>query len=381
MQLHVVRRSMCCLAVFFAVLLVACTASAPLEAADISTGNEIVLIDPNAEAIYNKVEQLAHTKAAAQQYRTLSGLSHEEALSFSEYQDISVQEETLRTELIQMGAKPDAETLQTLFSSGSRRVNNDFDLPAFLAMCGNAYDMWGVYQQVNASYGTYYTYEILIQDITGGSLLATHVEQNGAPGFEIFTTNGDTALQTAITEGFWNFAFDRLKKYEEKFDLPIPGLVYITRLRSALSFITNANELLLPNQAVTSSGHTKSYRIYCDAAPVLSFVFVKDSPNGEWVHTYTTNYYAIRETHDWYIVFNQNGSLEALNDERTFNYTEYPDNYAYRLTNGITAYRNNDFYYHKQNRYSVVGVVPDVMAREVFLPEVYVPLEKTALFS
>ena len=259
-------------------------------------------------------------------------------------------------------------------------MNDDFDLEGFAALCGNAYDMWGIYQQVNASYGTYYVYNVLVQDYDYGDILATHVTQNGAPGFEIFTA-GNTSLQDVIASNLLEASFEGVVNTRKETAEGIPVIGILPSIRKTLKSIVDTSDQLADNAAVAVSGNTKSYRIFCDAAPCMNPVFVKDSPEGTWRHTFTTNYTAITETHDWYMVVMQNGTQTVLSDERTYQYTKYPERYVYRYTDAITAYRAG-ISLHKdlETSYDVMARTPTAVA-DVFSLEINCPTTRDQLYQ
>ncbi len=278
---------------------------------------------------------------------------------------------SIREELINMGAKPSTEELSALKFETPVEVNGVLidDFADFEETYGDVYDLWGVSRTVEASYGTYYTYDVMIQDVNGGNRLGTSVSQGGRPGWDLYAAGSSAAdlIETEIN----NAAFDRIV------ECAVAGLKYSNVISGAYSTLKSILSMIGGIDAddpVTVEGHTKSYTIFCDISPTIHFVFVRDSLTGPWQHSLTTNTAAVMETHDVYMVVSQNGYPHILDDE-TYSYekTLIPDDYGLRLTNAISAYRyDKSLYIDSLCGYTIVvkAGTADNEGEEVFTLEI-----------
>lgn len=237
---------------------------------------------------------------------------------------------------------------------------------------------------VNASYGTYYTYDIMIQDITGGKILSTSVSQNNRPGWELYTTG--SSLGSMINAEINSAAFDRMV------ECAVAGLKQskwingaYSALKSLLSIVNGIN----PNAPITVTGNTSSYVIFCDIVPTVHFVFVRDSSNGAWQHSLTTNTAEVLEKHEWYYVISQNGSPIVVDSDDgaagPYRYEEHlsQDSFKFRLTNAISAYRyNRSLYTDIQSGYTIVVKegTADLDGEEAFTLTITCPENQFDLF-
>lgn len=81
-----------------------------------------------------------------------------------------------------LGAVPTQEMLAELIIDEAISINGVLidDFAEFEVIYSEAYDLWGIYQEVNNSSGTYSTYELMIQDAYPGGMLSTQLTQSGA---------------------------------------------------------------------------------------------------------------------------------------------------------------------------------------------------------
>lgn len=332
------------------VMILSCTTVGITASDIISEAQTEVLYTCEQRAIFDKIDDLAVAKAAVLQYKTMHNLTDNN--SDSVYSDLVAHANSIRNELTEMGAKPGTEELASL-KIEPVKVNGVLidDFADFEETYGAVYDIWGVEHTVNATYGTYYTYDILIQDISGGENLSTSISQNNRPGWELHTTG--SSISSLIESEVNSVAFDRLV---ECVAAGLGSTNVIAGAYTALKSIFHSVSGITPNDPITVTGNTSSHIIYCDIVPTIHFVFVRDSLPGAWQHSLTTNKANVLETHSLYYVISQNGSPVVINDN-SYSYEKLllPEAYGFRLTNAITAYRNNRaLYVDKLSGYTIV---------------------------
>ncbi len=315
--------------------------------------DDIAKVDYSTEnlEIYEKIEELAQAKTEANHYKNRHGIVEPNVDPV--YEELKSNAENIRNELIAMGAKPSEEELMSLEFAEPMTVNGVLieDFAEFEAVFGDLYDLWGVSQTVNASYGTYYTYDVIIQDKTGGENLASHISQNGSAGWQIFTE--DSSVAGILADNLETAVFERIVEYG------IEGAKYSNPLSKAYTLVKAVISLFSDidsSEPITMSGTSKSYIIFCDIVQSVHFVYVRDSSSSAWQHTLTTNTANVKETHDIYIIISQKGSPHIVsNEDVVYDKTLYPENYVYRLTNAIKTYRNGkSIYVDTISGYSVV---------------------------
>lgn len=360
------------------VMIISCAAVSS-TASDIITETQYeVLYTREQLAIFDKIDDLAVAKAAVLQYKTMHNLTDNN--NDNVYSALVANANSIRDELIEMGAKPSTEELASL-KFVPVEVNGVLidDFADFEETYGAVYDLWGVEHTVNATYGTYYTYDILIQDVSGGEILSTSISQNQRPGWELHTSG--SSISSLIESEINSVAFDRLV------ECVAAGLGYtniITGAYTTLKSIFNIVNGVNPNDPITVTGNTSSHIIYCDIVPTIHFVFIRDSLTGSWQHSLTTNRANVLETHKLYYVISQNGSPTTINDN-SYSYDDLllPEDYGFRLTNAITAYRyNHSLYVDKLSGYTIVVKenMADLDGEEAFTLSITCPEDQFDLF-
>lgn len=281
-----------------------------------------------------------------------------------------------------MGAKPDKEMLSSIHFDSPLRFNNVLidDFSDFEDTFGEAFDLWGISQTVNAPYGTYETYDILIQDRVGNEILSTHAAQGGREGWDLFAAGSSVA--DLIEDEINNAVIDRMVTHA------ITGSLcdeFLTGAYSVFKSILSIVGGIDPDEPITVQGNTKSYIIYCDIVPTIHFVFVRDTASKPWQHSLTTNTAAVLEKHDIYIVVAQNGRPYAIDDEEiVYDKTLFPDEYGCRLTNAIQAYRyDKALYIDSLVGYTLVAKKnrTDSADKEIFYMDIPCPEDQFDFFD
>lgn len=354
-------------------------ATVSITASDIIAETQYeVLYSREQLAIFEKIDDLADAKAAVLQYKTMHNLIDNN--NDYVYSALVANANSIRNELIEMGAKPSTEELASL-KFEPVEVNGVLidDFADFEETYGAVYDIWGVEHTVNATYGTYYTYDIMIQDVSGGEILSTSISQNQRPGWELHTSG--SSISSLIEDEINSVAFDRLVECVAA-GVGHTNLIVgaYTTLKSIFNIVSGVN----PNDPITVTGNTSSHIIFCDIVPTIHFVFVRDSLTGAWQHSLTTNKAEVLETHNLYYVISQNGSPIVINDN-SYSYDDLllPEDYGLRLTNAISAYRyNHSLYVDKLSGYMVVAKAnaADVDGEEAFTLSITCPENQLDLF-
>lgn len=305
---------------------------------DTISEEETILYTPQQIQTYEKIDELAEAKAYANQYAAVHNLAKEDIENPVDpvYIELLDRVESINSELVALSAKPGREQLSQLAFDNAVTLNGNLieDFEDFENVFGSSFDLWAVDHVINASYGTFYVYDLMIQDKANAALLSTHIEQNGYPGFEVYAeenTFGDAALAeiTSVSIG----------KAVQTISEGVASVVPIGKIYEAMVSIMNINEELTENDGLTVAGNTNSYRVYSDAVPTIHFVYVRESENDPWLHTYTTNRVSIVERHAWYMVFmTENGYPETYEDSRTTTKRYFPDRYGFRYTDAIGRY-------------------------------------------
>ncbi len=346
------------------------------------TPNE-ALYTREALAIFDKIDALAKAKAEVLHYKSMYNLTDDNGDPV--LLALINTAESIRDELIEMGAKPSSETLAAL-KFEPVEVNGVLigDFEDFEYTYGEVYDLWGIEQTVNASYGTYYTYDILIQDVTGGEILATSISQNQRPGWDLHAAG--SSVSPMIRDKINDAAFDRIV------ECVAAGSPYSSGVMGAYSAVKSLFSIINgidPDDPITVSGNTSSHIIYCDIFPTVHFIFVRDSLTGPWQHSLTTNRAQVEETHTWYYATLQNGSPVILSswdsDDGAYYYDALltPEDYRFRLTNAISAYRaNHSLYVDKLSGYTIVVKegTADLEGEEAFTLSITCPDDQFDLF-
>lgn len=351
-----------------------------ITASDIVTESQNeVLYTREQLAIFDKIDDLAVAKAAVLQYKTMHNLIDNN--NDYVYSALVAEADSIRNELIEMGAKPSTEELASL-KFEPVEVNGVLidDFADFEETYGGVYDLWGVEHTVNATYGTYYTYDIMIQDVKGGEILSTSISQNQRPGWELHTSS--SSISSLIEDAINSVAIDRLV---ESIAAGVGHTNWTTGAYTTLKSIFNIVSGINPNDPITVTGNTSSHIIFCDIVPTIHFVFVRDSLTGPWKHSLTTNKAEVLETHNLYYVISQNGSPVVINDN-SYSYDDLllPEDYGFRLTNAISAYRyNNSLYVDKLSGYTVIVKenAADLEGEEAFTLSITCPENQFDLFD
>lgn len=316
----------------------------PISASDISLSDELSIeyqYTDEQERIFERIEELGRLKAKAAAVKEyLMSIGSDESLVYriDSYSDIADEIQEIRDELIELGAKPSTEMLSMLELSEPISVNGVLidDFEDFEYTFGEAYELWGVPLTVNASYGTFNTYEVLIQDYDGNDKLSTSVYQNGSLGYDIYSQKSSVASNAvgAIGEILFEKVYDSITNALAETSLVFKGA-------QLLSSILSVNSSINSSYTITNNGLGQAYRIYCSAEPTVHFVYVQDADTKKWHHTLTTNRVSIDETHYFYISLSVgNGNLDHVSGEKDYSTMLVSDRYAYRVTDAITAFRN-----------------------------------------
>lgn len=316
----------------------------PISACDISLSDELSIeyqYTDEQERIFECIEELGRLKAKAasvKEYLMSIGTDESLVCRVDSYSDIADEIREIREELVELGAKPSEEMLSMLELSDPISVNGVLidDFEDFEYTFGEAYELWGVPLTVNASYGTFNTYEVLIQDYEGSDKLSTSVYQNGSLGYDIYSQKSSVASNAvgAIGEILFEKLYDTITNSLTEVDLLFKGAQILNSILSVDSSINS-------NCMITDNGLGHTYRIYCSAEPTVHFVYVQDADTKKWHHTLTTNRVSIDETHYFYISLSVgNGNLDHVSGEKDYSTMLVNDRYAYRVTDAITAFRN-----------------------------------------
>lgn len=280
-------------------------------------------------------------------------------------------------QLKMLGAVPTQEMLAELIIDEAISINGVLidDFAEFEVIYSEAYDLWGIYQEVNNSSGTYSTYELMIQDAYPGGMLSTQLTQSGAAGFEIFIEKS-TAVQM-LAKNFSDVVFERLVHVNTS----TSHQEYITGENSFFKAMIGFADDITTGEASFASGNTQSHHIFCDIAPTVRYIYVKAPHTSSWQHTLTTNSIFIAETHDWYYVIANHGVCEPHSGNESSVNTEFPDDFQSRLTQAISAHRNNSSPAQNYIESYTVAAIAEDQLQEIFTLPVPCPATQFDLFA
>ena len=351
------------LSICFALTLCTCS----VGAGDISTDDELIVYSAEAERMYAKIDEVALAKAAVNQYRSKYNISSEDPVVDPVLAELIHEVDRINFELLEMGAIAEPMVDAALLSLED--ASSDL-VGYFQALYGDYYDIYGIPQQVNASYGTYYTYDIVIQDKYNGSILSTHIRQGDSDGFDVLAYS--SPIYEIIRDELLEATMFKVAGYLSGI---IPGVGVMLAGSQAVKDIIDFASQGDVDEAYTMSGNSRSYRIFCDSVPSVHFVYVRENENEAWSHTYTYNTVAIEENHEWYFVVSQNGQPLTFNDEETITDILRPNDYSYRLTRAVSAFRNNrELDRNVVNEYTVSADGADNVRIDAFTLDITCPI-------
>lgn len=348
--------------------------NAQTSADTIDIGKDPLIPNEKNDKIYEKIDELALAKAAANQYASM----YSDSKYDDQYAALLKQIEALRAELDALGAVPSEDIINELLFQNTMSVNGSVirDFSDFESMFGKVYDIYGITKTVCTDYDTFYCYDVVIQDYTGKQSLASSISQSGSSGYDLYAAN--SSVVNFIGDDVGNLFFDQtfenttegstLKKWSSAAKTAFPSILGIPDSTAAAD-------------AVTQSGTSQSYRIFCDLFPTVHMIFVRNSTSSPWIHTYTTNSVSVVETHTWYMaVCIGGGKGESYSGSKSFKHVLTTENWEERYTPAISAYRENLHKIH-QNMVTSYTVAVEVQgkAKEVFTQEVNCPVDQNDL--
>lgn len=369
MQKKLIKYNICCLLIL---TLLTSNFSVYAKADDIILSDDIVVYyDKEQQEILDKINYLGQLKAKAAAIKEYFNLSENTEIELNLYESVLSDIETVRSELIELGAKPSAETLETFKFSEPISIQGVLidDFESFENTFDGAFDLWGVSQTVTASYGTYNTYDIIIQDYPNNTILTTSISQNGSAGYDLYASN--PSLVDVMVGRLDDILFETIKK---SFVNNIPVISTLYRGARMLRSVQSVTDEITPNAPVSVNGLSQMYKILCTATSSVHYIYVRPS-GGTWQHTYSTNTVYLNEQHIWAMSFaTGNGRTETYPGTEDYSTTLTPSEWSLRLTNAITAYRNNKSLYHDViNEYSF-NVVNGNTSEEAFCLDIICPI-------
>lgn len=269
-------------------LLSACSGDNTSDSVDFS-----VNYTAEQELIFEKTAALAALKAKAVTAKAHLGISDDSEYIFPEYEGIIDEIKALKAELIGLGAVPDAETLGLIMADTPFSKGGDVDPESAF---GGAFDVWGVPYTVETSYGTFNTYQIIIQGRERVDRLAASVYQNKVFGYDLYAKN--SGVVSEMSGLIRDILFEKESVLTVKSS---PETEVISKDAELFEALKSLDDTMTADKSVSDKGLGQSYRIYCSAVPTVTFVCVQDDATKVWRHTLTINSVAIDETHKFYI--------------------------------------------------------------------------------
>ena len=206
---------------------------------------------------------------------------------------------------------PDAETLGLIMADTPFSKGGDVDPESAF---GGAFDVWGVPYTVETSYGTFNTYQIIIQGRERVDRLAASVYQNKFFGYDLYAKNSGVVSEMSGLIGGILFEKESVLTVKSS-----PETEVISKDAELFEALKSLDDTMTADKSVSDKGLGQSYRIYCSAVPTVTFVCVQDDATKVWRHTLTINSVAIDETHQFYMSFAKGrGSVSHVSGRRIF---------------------------------------------------------------
>ena len=198
--------------------------------------------------IYEKIDELAMAKTRANQYASM----YSDFPGDKVYSALLADIDRIRNELDQLGAIPSTEEINALFFQEPMQIQGVLieDFTDFENTFGEVYDLFGISQTVNASYGTFYCYDVVIQDHENHGLLATHIRQGPSAGYDLYAEG--SSVKNIIGEEIGKIFFDKA------YDIIVSGSRYariLNAAKTALTTIIGMVDSTSPASAVTANGN------------------------------------------------------------------------------------------------------------------------------
>lgn len=224
---------------------------------------------------------------------------------------------------------------------------------------------------VETSYGTFNTYQIIIQGRERVDRLAASVYQNKVFGYDLYAENSGVVSEMSGLIGdilFEKAAFLTVKSR--------PETEVISKEAELFEALKSLDDTMTADKSVSDKRLGQSYRIYCSAVPTVTFVCVQDDATKVWRHTLTINSVAIEETHQFYMSFAKGrGGVSHVSGEKDFSrIIDHPES-AHRLYDAVAAYRGGQSGYDNVIKSYVFRIQNDGGAKKAFRLEIPAPLD------
>lgn len=247
--------------------------------------------------------------------------------------------EARKEPLAQLGAIPDAQTLAQFPVEPAIKLDGKLidDLADLQAVYGDQPDIFGISHEVETEDGTYQVYEVIMLNRNTGddSLLSSSFETEN-----LFEDDGILKATPSLADQSDDFTWrTALKKAGE-------GILSVTNFRAVwrvcdtiIGWINGETleETFGMTTGTTKQGRTEIYQIRAQYYPMIHYIYVRDSEQGEWVHTMTANRVYVWENHSWVTPSKDGYDSDTWNSE----YYYSPAGYDTRLTDAVAFYQSN----------------------------------------
>lgn len=189
-------------------LLATVTSATGVAMDDVTNSDMVVVPSEREQAIEDLIEQRGELKAAL----------HTTDESSERYNDIMEQLSENQSALDELSAVPSMEMLSQLkidvpdtMVASSNPLIDDFE--DFYTTFGTAYDIYGLSNTINASYGSYDVYEIILQDNPNGNRLTSQITKNKDDMVKVLPSGNmsiDELVQSEILKSTLSFMVDEI---------------------------------------------------------------------------------------------------------------------------------------------------------------------------
>lgn len=284
--------------------------------------------------------------------------------SSEEYQLLQEEYHAKKEELSNLGADPDEDILKQAVVEAFRESDTyalDPDMEAYFAdlvsTFQEAFDIWGISQVITASYGTYETYELVIQDTDGGNRLFRQiVGSNGENLIKVFPSssiNYGQSATDAVVDAVCSLLVEGMVLAVTGSALATSGVMLFAGV--TVSYLTGIQDQINSGSISVSNNLENQYYVGCYANTTMRMVYVRESGTTQWYHCHTVNSAYIRTTHIYRYVTKGN-NIETM-PAKEYNGTVYAERFGFRHTDAITNYRSgapmineNNVTYNVRNR-------------------------------
>lgn len=318
-------------------LLATVTSATGVAMDDVTNSDMVVVPSEREQAIEDLIEQRGELKAAL----------HTTDESSERYNDIMEQLSENQSALDELSAVPSMEMLSQLkidvpdtMVASSNPLIDDFE--DFYTTFGTAYDIYGLSNTINASYGSYDVYEIILQDNPNGNRLTSQITKNKDDMVKVLPSGNmsiDELVQSEILKSTLSFMVDEIVSSSN--NALVEGTYKVASF--VIGVAHNVKEKLEGSQILDDNSTETTYHVFSGVNATMRFIYVKNTASNTWQHCHTVNEVHVSDTHVLRSLLYQpveSGPNKYVTTMIDKSYSKKIDRFAYRYTDAISNYRS-----------------------------------------